>query len=86
MTAKTCPKGTRKVGDRCVTKASNPIKIRAKNFWKTKNIDLSLSGPDVEGRRIVAIGEELERDTYKFIHLDVDIFLDFANKVKKEVT
>lgn len=85
MTAKACPRGTKRVGGRCVPKAFNNVKIRTKNFWKTKNIDMSLSGPDVKGERIVAIGEELEPNTYKFIHLDVDTFLDFADKVRKEV-
>jgi len=85
MVAKACTRGTRRVGNRCIPKTSNSIKIRTKNFWKTKNIDMSLSRPDVKGERIVAIGEELEPNTYKFIHLDVDTFLDFADKVRKEI-
>lgn len=86
MTAKVCSRGTKRVGNRCVPKTFNSIKIRTKNFWKNKNIDMSLSGPDVKGERIVAIGEELEPNTnaFKFIHLDVGTFLDFADKVKRE--
>ena len=56
-----------------------------KERWKNKNLELGLTRPDSEGKRIIAIGEELEPNTYKFIHIDVDTFLDFAEKVKKEL-
>lgn len=81
---KGCPFGI-KVGNKC--KYSDPsiggIKIKCKNFWKDKNICLGLTRPDAKGKRIVAIGEEFEPNAYKFIHIDIDTFIDFADKVKK---
>lgn len=55
-------------------------KIRCKDYWKQKNLIFGLSND----KKMVAIGEELEENVERFIHIDVKDFIPFAEKVIKE--
>ncbi len=56
-------------------------KIRCKDYWKQKNLIFGLSND----KKMVAIGEELEENIERFIHIDVKDFIPFAKKVIEEV-
>ena len=56
-------------------------KIKCRNYWNDRNLELGLS----HDKKMVAIGEQIDTNTVKFIHIKIKDFLDFAEKVTNEL-
>jgi hypothetical protein len=56
------------------------IREEIKDYWNDRVIVLAFS----HNKEIVAIGEKIDRNAERFIHIRTKDFLDFADKVEKE--
>jgi len=56
-------------------------KIKIKDYWKERDLILTLSSD----KKIVGIGEVLSENEERYLHIDIDDFMEFVKNLQEEI-
>jgi len=56
-------------------------KIRIKDYWKERDLILTLSND----KKIVAIGEILSENAERYLQIDINDFMNFIKQLQEEI-